>query len=175
MTMFNVRLSGDVERDLVAQARALGLSKSEIAREAITQFLDRKRKNETDLTDIHDDWSDFGAEVVAAHKSVLLGLMSKLDDADWEAMVEPLYRIFRAKVLEKTKAYSAPFLSTVQSDEPYLCAAIGFAADDCEEIKIPLSKLFYDFAWFAGLEDFNRIPAIWESVKQRLSAEDSQA
>lgn len=104
MSLFNVRLSKDIEARLSEEAGARRCSKSDIAREAITAFLVKEIRQDYEAGEIDDDWSEFGAEVVDAQRKVFEGVVSKLYEAEWSDLVEPLYQVFRKKVIEKTKA-----------------------------------------------------------------------
>jgi len=178
MSLFNVRLPKEIEARLIAEAAARKCSKSDIAREAITAFLahaDRASRDDLEAGDIDDDWSEFGAEVMDAQRKVFERVISKLYDAEWADLVEPLYDVFRKKVIEKTKAYQTPAIFLQPNGEALVTSSIGFAADDLVDLKMPLEDLFYNYCVDAGDEAFNEIPKIWELAKARLATDDEVA
>lgn len=172
MSLFNVRLPKDIEARLNEEAGARKCSKSDIAREAITAFLAKESREDFEAGEIDDDWSEFGAEVMAAQRMVFERVISKLYDAEWADLVEPLYGVFRKKVIEKTKAYQNPAIFLQPDGEAMVTGTIGLAADDIFEVKVTLEDLFYTYCVDAGDEAFDEIPKIWERAKARLQAED---
>lgn len=179
MSLFNVRLPREIEARLSEEAAARRCSKSDIARDAITAFFARKDRENYEAGDTEDDWSEFGAEVMDAQRKVFERVIAKLYDAEWADLVEPLYDVFRKKVIEKSKAYGIsgnagnPTLSLDAKGVPMVTAAIGFAADDIFDLKTPLEDLFYQYCVDAGDEAFDAIPSIWERAKARLTADDT--
>lgn len=172
MSLFNVRLSTETEAQLRAEAVSRQCSKSDIAREAITTYLTTRRAPDFTASDVEDDWEELGAEVLEAQRKVFDGVIAKLFEAEWSEVVEPLYQVFRKKVIQKTRAYENPSIFGANPKEPVVSAAIGFAADDVFEIKMPLDQLLYNYCRSSGDEAFNEIPKIWANVRARLDAEE---
>ncbi|WP_337848239.1 CopG family transcriptional regulator [Sphingomonas sp.] len=175
MTLFNLRLSPELQARLQAEADRRGVSRSNIARDAIVAYLEPGPENTTPApaSDIHDDWSEFGSEVIAAQRTILSSLIAKLEDAEWAAAVEPIYAVFRDMTIAKSRTYTNPSINSRNASapyEPHVVAVLGFAADDVHEIEVGLEQLFFEYAWFAGLEAFSEIPGIWERAKARVDA-----
>ena len=120
MTIFNVRLSREDEAELSAAAKKSGRSKSEIARDAISAHLKSMADDEKRWETLQDDWSEYGSAVQDAYEALVGVQVAKLDavrkafearlveigNMDWEKAIEPVYEIFRRKVIEKSEAYS---------------------------------------------------------------------
>lgn len=172
MSLFNVRLPKETEALLSAEAASRQCSKSDIAREAITTYLTRRTVLDFTASDMEDDWAELGTEVLEAQRKVFDRVITKLFEAEWSEVVEPLYQVFRKKVIQKTSAYENPAIFGKDPKDPIVSAAIGFAADDVFEIKMPLDQLLYNYCHSAGDEAFNEIPKIWANVKARIDAED---
>ncbi len=185
MTIFNVRLSREDEADLSAAAKKSGRSKSEIARDAISAHLQKMAGDEKRWETLHDDWSDYGAAVLDAYGALVGAQVAKLDalrkafearlveveGMDWEKAIEPVYEIFRRKVIEKSGVYSPnPSIGGRDIKNPIVSATIGFAADDAYDFEIPLEQVFFDYCHSAGWDAFNEIPAIYARARARLEA-----
>lgn len=188
MTIFNVRLSREDEAELSAAAKRSGRSKSDIARDAISAHLEKMADDEKRDETLLDDWSEYGSAVINAYDALVLDQISKLDavrkafqsrmddvaSMEWESAIEPVYKIFRRKVIEKSEAYDNPSISNFRVDEPFVIGAIGFAADDVHELKKPLEQVFYEYCVSAGWDAFNEIPAIYERARARLEADEKK-
>ena len=186
MTIFNVRLSRDDEAELSAAAKRSGRSKSEIARDASSAHLEKMADDEKRDETLLDDWSEYGSAVINAYDALVSDQISKLDalrkgfqsrmdevaSMEWESAIEPVYKVFRRKVIEKSDAYENPSISNFREDEPVVIGAIGFAADDVYELKKPLEQVFYDYCVSAGWGAFDEIPAIHAHARARLEADD---
>lgn len=189
MTIFNVRLSREDEAGLSAAAKKSGRSKSEIARDAISAHLQKMAEDEKRWETLHDDWSEYGAAVLDAYGALVGAQVAKLDalrrafetrlveieDMDWEKAIEPVYEIFREKVIEKSRSYSPnPYIGGRDIKQPDVVAAIGFAADDVHDFKLPLEQAFYNYCVSAGWEAFGEIPAIYARARARLEANEKE-
>jgi predicted transcriptional regulator len=172
MSLFNVRLPKDIEARLSEEAGARRCSKSDLAREAITAFLAGKDREDVEAGEIDDDWSEFSGEVIEAQRKVFERVIAKLYEAEWVDLIEPLYGVFRKKVIEKTNAFQNPAIFLQPDGTAMVTATIGLAADDIFEVKMPLEDLFYTYCVDAGDEAFDEIPKIWQRAKARLQAED---
>lgn len=188
MIIFNVRLSREDEAELAAAAKKLGRSKSEIARDAISAHLKSMADDERRWETLHDDWSEYGSAVQDAYEALVGAQVAKLDavrkafearlveigEMDWEKAIEPVYEVFRRKVIEKSViAYAPnPYIGGRDPKEPEMVAVIGFAADDTHDLAIPLEQVFYDYCHASGWDAFNEIPAVYERARARLEAED---
>lgn len=185
MTIFNVRLSHEDEAELSAAAKKSGRSKSDIARDAISAHLQKIANDEKRWETLHDDWSEYGAAVLDAYGALVGAQVAKLDafrkafetrlveieNMDWDKAIEPVYEIFRKKVIEKSRSYGPnPYIGGRDIKQPDVVAAIGFAADDVHDFKIPLEQVFYDYCDSAGWEAFDEIPAIYARARARLEA-----
>lgn len=189
MTIFNVRLSREDEADLSAAAKKSGRSKSEIARDAISAHLKTMADDEKRWETLQDDWSDYGAAVLDAYGALVGAQVAKLDavrkafatrlveidNLEWEQAIEPVYEIFRKKVIEKSGSYTPnPYITGRDIKQPDVVAAIGFAADDVHDFKIPLEQVFYDYCEHAGWEAFDEIPTIYARARARLEADEKK-
>ena len=189
MTIFNVRLSREDEAELSAAAAKSGRSKSEIARDAIAAHLKTMAEDEKRWETLQDDWSEFGAAVQDAYEALVGVQVAKLDtvrkafearlveigNMDWEKAIEPVYEIFRRKVIEKSGAFSPnPYIGGRDFKEPEVIAVIGFAADDTHDSVIPLEQVFYDYCDSAGWDAFNEIPAVYARARARLEADEKK-
>lgn len=190
MAIFNVRLSREDEANLTAAAKRSGRSKSEIARDAISAHLKTMADDEKRWETLHDDWSDYGAAVLDAYGALVGTQVAKLDalrkafqtrldeieKMDWEKSIEPVYSLFRQKVIEKSESYHPnPWIDCEKDPEnPIVKGAIGFAADDSYSLKRPLEQIFYDYCEFAGWEAFDNIPAIYSRARARLEADEKK-
>lgn len=188
MTIFNVRLSREDEAGLAAAAKKSGRSKSEIARDAISAHLQNMADDEKRWETLHDDWSEYGAAVVDAYGALVGAQVAKLDALrkkfeerldqieamDWEQAIEPVYAVFRKKVIEKSESYHPnPWIDCDKDPKnPIVMGSVGFAADDSYSLKRPLEQVFYDYCEFAGWEAFDEIPAIYARARARLEADD---
>ena len=188
MTIFNVRLSREDEAELAAAATKSGRSKSEIARDAISAHLKSMADDERRWETLHDDWSDYGSAVQDAYEGLVGHQIAKLDAVrkafetrlveighmDWEQAIEPVYEIFRRKVIEKSGiAYAPnPYIGGRDPKEPEMVAVIGFAADDTHDLVIPLEQVFCNYCDSAGWDAFNEIPAVFARARARLEADD---
>src|SRR3546814_10437516 len=79
---------------------------------------DDERRWET----LQDDWSEYGSAVQDAYEALVGVQVAKLDtvrkafearlveigNMDWEQSIEPVYEIFRRKVIEKSRVAYAP-------------------------------------------------------------------
>ena len=189
MTIFNVRLSRDDEAELSAAAKRSGRSKSEIARDAISSHLSKMADDEKRWETLHDDWSEYGAAVLDAYGALVGAQVAKLDalrktfetrlaeieSMDWEKAIEPVYEIFRRKVIEKSGAHGPnPCIEGRNIKEPMVTGVIGFAADDCHDLSRPLEQVFYDYCASAGWDAFDEIPVIYARARARLEAEEKK-
>lgn len=187
MTIFNVRLSREDEAELSAAAKKSGRSKSEIARDAISAHLKSMADDERRWETLHDDWSDYGGAVLDAYGALVGAQIAKLDALkktfemrldeiermDWDNAIEPVYEIFRRKVIEKSGAYAPnPYIGGRDPKEPEMVAVIGFAADHTHDLVIPLEQVFCNYCDSAGWDAFNEIPAVYARARARLEAED---
>ncbi|MDT7531134.1 TraY domain-containing protein [Sphingopyxis sp. SE2] len=188
MTIFNVRLSREDEAELTAAAKRSGRSKSEIARDAISAHLKTMADDEKRWETLQDDWSEYGSAVQDAYEALVGVQLGKLEtvrkafetrlveigNMDWQEAIEPVYEIFRRKVIEKSGlAYAPnPYIGGRDPKEPEMVAVIGFAADDTHDFVIPLEQVFYNYCDSAGWDAFNEIPAVFERARARLEAED---
>ncbi len=170
MSLFNVRLTPDIEQQLTTAAKQRGVSRSELVRSAITAHLTDTANERDTAQDITDDWSDFGSAVHDAHRNLLQSLVEQIETREWKSNIEPLYAMFRSKVIEKTRCYQTPSIFLDRANKPYLTAAIGFASDDIHEIKISLEQLFFEFCWHSGDEGFAQIPIAFQRAKERIDA-----
>ena len=186
MTIFNVRLSREDEAELSQAAKKSGRSKSEIARDAISAHLQKLADDEKRWETLHDDWHEYGAAVLDAYGALVGAQVAKLDalrktfetrlveinNMPWEEAIEPVYEIFRQKVIAKSRSYGPnPYIGGPDINRPDVVAAIGFAADDVHEFKIPLEQVFYDYCDSAGWQAFEEIPAIYARARSRLEAD----
>lgn len=135
-----------------------------------------------DINPHEDDWSDFGGDVIRTQLALLKGMISTLDQADWNQAIEPLYATFRKKVIACTRAYHNPWIVTTRDGrdpdaplDPHVVVVIGFASDDAHEITVSLEQMFFECFWRAGEEAFNEIPEIWKRAKARLDAGEPEA
>ena len=190
MTIFNVRLSREDEAELAAAAKKSGRSKSEIARDAISAHLKTMADDERRWETLHDDWSEYGSAVQDAYEALVGHQVAKLDavrkafetrlteigNMDWEKSIEPVYEIFRRKVIEKSViAYAPnPYIGGRDPKEPEMVAVIGFAADDTHDLVVPLEQVFYDYCHASGWDAFNEIAAVYARARARLEAEDKK-
>lgn len=188
MTIFNVRLSRDDEAELSAAAKKSGRSKSEIARDAISAHLKSMADDERRWETLHDDWSEYGSAVQDAYEALVGHQVAKLDavrkafetrlveigNMDWEKAIEPVYEVFRRKVIEKSGVAYAPnpYIGGRDPKNPEMIAVIGFAADDTHDLVILLEQVFYDYCHASGWEAFNEIPEVYARARARLEAED---
>lgn len=188
MTIFNVRLSREDEAELTAAAKRSGRSKSEIARDAISAHLKTMADDEKRWETLQDDWSEYGSAVQDAYEALVGVQLGKLEtvrkafearlveigNMDWQEAIEPVYEIFRRKVMEKSGlAYAPnPYIGGRDAKEPEMVAVIGFAADDTHDLVIPLEQVFYNYCESAGWDAFNEIPAVYARARARLEAED---
>ena len=190
MTIFNVRLSREDEAELTAAAKKSGRSKSEIARDAISAHLKNMADDEKRRETLHDDWSDYGGVVLDAYGALVGAQVAKLDALrksfetrldeiermDWEEAIEPVYALFRKKVIEKSEAYHPnPWIDCHRDPHnPVVIGSLGFAADDSYSLKRPLEQVFYDYCEFAGWEAFDEILAIHARARARLEADEKK-
>jgi predicted transcriptional regulator len=190
MTIFNVRLSREDEAELAAAAKKSGRSKSEIARDAISAHLKSMADDERRWETLHDDWSEYGSAVQDAYEALVGQQIAKLEavrkafesrlveigNLDWEKAIEPVYEVFRRKVIEKSVVAQAPnpYIGGRDSKDPEMVAVIGFAADDTHALVVPLEQAFYDYCDLAGWDAFNEIPAVYERARARLEADDKK-
>ena len=188
MTLFKVRLSREDEAELTAASKRSGRSKSEIARDAISAHLKTMADDEKRWETLQDDWSEYGSAVQDAYEALVGVQLGKLEtvrkafetrlveigNMDWQEAIEPVYEIFRRKVIEKSGlAYAPnPYIGGRDPKEPEMVAVIGFAADDTHDFVIPLEQVFYNYCDSAGWDAFNEIPAVFERARARLEAED---
>ncbi|AJA11649.1 Ribbon-helix-helix protein, copG family [Sphingopyxis sp. LC81] len=190
MTIFNVRLSREDEAELAAAAKKSGRSKSEIARDAISAHLKNMADDERRWETLQDDWSEYGSAVQDAYEALVGVQVAKLDtvrkafearlveigNMDWEQSIEPVYEIFRRKVIEKSRVAYAPnpYIGGSDARDPEVVAVIGFAADDRHALVTPLEQAFYDYCGLAGWDAFNEIPVVFERARARLEADDKK-
>jgi len=190
MTIFNVRLSREDEAELTAAAKKSGRSKSEIARDAISAHLKNMADDERRWETLQDDWSEYGSAVQDAYEALVGVQVAKLDavrkafearlveigNMDWEQAIEPVYEIFRRKVIEKSGVAYAPnpYIGGRDHKDPEVVAVIGFAADDTHDFVIPLEQVFYNYCDSAGWDAFNEIPAVYARARARLEADDKK-
>jgi hypothetical protein len=171
--IFNLRLAPDLQDRLAAAAKRRGISRSEIAREALELHLDELDGTPPRRLEIDDDWSEFGREIVAAQQTVLRKLIVNLDHAEWAEAVEPAYQVFREMTVAKSRAYQNPWISTFATEPPFdpvVVAALGFAADDVHEITVDLEQALFEYGWFAGDKALGEVPEICARARERLLA-----
>src|SRR3546814_7055141 len=99
------------------------------------------------------------------------GFQSRMDEVasmEWESAIEPVYKVFRRKVIEKSDAYENPSISTFREDEPVVIGDFGFAADDVYALKQPLEQVFYVSCVSADWGAFDDIKAIHANANARL-------
>ena len=190
MRIFNVRLSREEEAELAAAAKKSGRSKSDIARDAISAHLKTMADDEKRWETLQDDWSEYGSAVQDAYEALVGVQVAKLDavrkaletrlveigNMDWAKAIEPVYEIFRRKVIEKSGVAYAPnpYIGGRDPKDPEMIAVIGFAADDTHDLAIPLEQVFYNYCDSAGWEAFNEIPAVFARARTRLEADDKK-
>jgi len=175
MAIFNVRLDEKMQVDLAAAARAKRVNKSEIVREALSDYFREDKPLCAGAYDMDDDWSEFGSAVLESQRKIMSKAIARLSEDEWTDAVEPVYAALREKVVQKSRAYESNpsiFPDSFAEEEgpfrPAVVAAIGFAADDVHEIRVSLEQLFFEYAWLAGDKAFAEIPAIWEAAKVRV-------
>lgn len=171
--IFNLRLASDLQARLAAAAKRRGMSRSEIAREALELHLDELDGTPPRRLEIDDNWSEFGCEIVAAQQTVLRKLIANLDHAEWAEAVEPAYQVFREMTVAKSRAYQNPWISTFATEPPFdpvVVAALGFAADDVHEITVDLEQALFEYGWFAGDKALGEVPEICARARARLLA-----
>ena len=171
MTLFNLRISPELQHKLQAEATKRGISRSDIAREALLAHLTVDEAIQPE--EIHDDWSDLGSEIIAAQHKILKTMISKIDDAEWDEIIEPIYQRFRTKTIAKSRAYANPTMLTRKTEapfNPFLIATIGLASDDVHEIKVSLEQLLFEYCWFAGDAALMEIHSVVDCVKARIEA-----
>lgn len=196
MFLLSVRLPPEIETRLNAEVEKRGLKKSEIVRQALEAHL-ATHDPDYSWNTLRDDWGDFGGLVIQAQQEVFGKIVEKLyadrwkemasamerafndvisemyeeDGAAWDALVAPLYKLFRQKVIEKTKAaHNGGVYGGAGAGPPYIISVTYFAADDNFARKKTLEDLFYEYCVDVGDEAFNEIPNIWAKAKDRLNA-----
>jgi hypothetical protein len=175
--MLSIRISDAIEDELETLAKTRGLTKSDLAREAIGAFLSGHDREARGIRDggWPDDFSEFGAALVNAHRTVLESQFKALLDAhfedEWAALVEPTYQIFRQKVFEQNESRGQPRLSHNDTDFAFLSAPIWFANDDVQERIVPLHELVYRYVREEGVEALDHFRAALTEAERRLAAE----
>lgn len=176
MALFNLRLTDALQRQLHTEADRRGISRSDLVRDAIAAYLTPQTQPQIAQLEPNDDWSEFGAAVTNAHRTILTSLIAQLDDATWAETVEPLYAQFRDMTIASSRSHQNPALAPAQYTapwppyEPRVQTILAFAADDEHVISVSLEQLFFEYGWHAGLEALAEIPAIYERAKARLDA-----
>lgn len=169
--IFNLRLEPGLQGRLAAAARRRGISRSEIAREALEVHLDELDGIPQRSSTIDDDWSEFGRKVVEAQETVLRRVLAELASGGWNDTVEPIYNVFRQMTVAKSRTYQNPSINTFATEAPFdpvIVTAIGFASDDVHEITVDLEQALFEYGWFAGDKALDEIPEICARAKARL-------
>ncbi|MDK2759106.1 MAG: hypothetical protein KYX66_20480 [Blastomonas fulva] len=101
-------------------------------------------------------------------------LTEAVEDVEWDEGIEPIYEALRAKVIEKSLAFTTnPEIEPTNRSYPFapiIRFDIGFATDDLYSVRLPLIQAFFQYYWEAGEAAFAEIPAIWEAAKARIDA-----
>jgi hypothetical protein len=175
--MLSIRISDAIEDELEALAKTRGLTKSDLAREAIAAFLSGHDREACGIRDggWPDDFSEFGAALVNAHRTVLESQFKALLDAhfedEWATLVEPTYAVFKRKVVEQNQTWGAPQLSHDRTGFTVLSAPIWFANDDVQERIVPLHELIYQYVREEGDAALDHCRAALAEAERRLAAE----
>lgn len=161
MAMLTDRVSAGTEEELEAIAQSRGSTKSNIARGTLPP------DGET------DDFAEFGDAVRHANRRVLSGLFETLLDtvlqAEWDAVVEPAYQLFKARVVKQSEDHGVPRLSHWCSDAAFLSAPICFAAQDDFNRVVPLHELIYQYGKEDGEEAMDHVRAAVAQAEMRLA------
>lgn len=102
MALFNLRLTPEQKDRLDREARERGINRSDVTREALDEYFRRKDTRPGSDEDIDDDWADFADRAKEAHRAVLMAALDAVYEGEWSEMVEPLYKVFRQKTIEKS-------------------------------------------------------------------------
>src|SRR3546814_4516157 len=95
---------------------------------------------------LQDDWSEYGSAVQDAYEALVGVQVAKLDtvrkafearldetgNMDWEQSIEPVYEIFRRKVIEKSRVAYAPnpYIGGSDARDPEVVAVIGLRLEE---------------------------------------------
>jgi predicted transcriptional regulator len=176
MALFNLRLTDALQRQLHTEAERRGISRSDLARDALAAYLTPQTQPEIAQLEADDDWTEFGAAVTSAHRTILTSLIDQLDDTTWEKAIEPIYDKFREMTVASSRAYQNPTICIADYSkpgppyEPRVEAILAFAADDQHTISVSLEQLLFEYGWHAGMDALAEVPAIYERAKTRLDA-----
>lgn len=180
MPIFNVRLDEEIQSNINKVARAKRVNKSEIVREALSEYFREGEPHSAGDYDECDDWSEFAGAVLESQRKIVSKAIDRLSEDDWGVGVELVYAKLREKVVEKSRAYgNYPALhhtpsKSAKHTKPEIIAIIGFASDDVHEIRVELEQVFFEYAWSYGDEAFAALPTVWEAAKARLEAGETE-
>lgn len=171
MSMLNVRLPNDTEDELDAVAQARSSTKSDIAREAINAYLSGHYMwlRNPDFDGDTDDFSEFGTAVTDALRKILHTLIDGPPEDEWDRFVEPLYQVFKERVIAQSLKWGRPQLSHERTDSTFLTAPVWFAMDDLHDRIVPLHELIYRYADEEGEEAFEHVRKALALAQQRLA------
>ncbi|WP_298188490.1 hypothetical protein [Novosphingobium sp.] len=193
MALFEIALDEQLEQELNDAAQSQRTDQSGIVRQALAEYLRSGKGHRHDDDAIRDDWQDFSRTVQEAQRRAIIDtirtlpdrawtsqretrhfLTKAIEDADWEEGIEPIYEALRAKVIEKSLAFTTnPEIEATNRSFPFAPVIrfdIGFATDDTYSVRLPLIQAFFQYYWEAGEAAFAEIPAIWEAAKARINA-----
>lgn len=176
MAMLNVRVPSETEDELEALAQERNSTKSDIAREAISAYLSGHERSARGLTHQfgdQDEFAEFGDAVRNANRKILSTLIDTLVDAEWEASVEPVYQLFKARAIKQTKEFGAPRLAHRRADAAFLLAPICFAEEDDYNRTVPLHELIYQYLKEDGEEAMARVRAAVALAEKRLADDEA--
>lgn len=176
MAMLNVRLPSETEGELEALAQERDSTKSDIAREAISAYLSGHERSARGLSHefgSHDDLAEFGDAVRNANRKILSTLIDTLVDAEWEASVEPVYQLFKARAIKQTQQFGAPRLAHWRADAAFLLAPICFAEEDDYNRSVPLHELIYQYVKEEGGEAMVHVRAAVALAEKRLAEDEA--
>lgn len=193
MALFEVALDDQLEHHLKAAAQSQRVDQSEIVRQALAEYFRSAQNYVHDGDAIWDEWRDFSQTVIAAQRRAIIAIIRRLpetawtsrnetrrilteavEDVEWDEGIEPIYEALRAKVIEKSLAFTTnPEIEPTNRSYPFapiIRFDIGFATDDLYSVRLPLIRAFFQYYWEAGEAAFAEIPAIWEAAKARIDA-----
>ena len=193
MALFRVNLDEQLEEHLDNAAQYQRHDRSEIVRQALTEYFSSAQNHVHDDEAIWDEWRDFSRTVLDAQQKAIIAairtlpdeawasrsetldrLTKAIEDVEWDQGIEPIYEILREKVIEKSLAFATnPEIEPTNRSYPFapiIRFDIGFATDDLYSVRLPLIQAFFQYYWEAGEAAFAEIPAIWEAAKARIDA-----
>jgi len=118
-----------------------------------------------------DDFSEFGTAVTDALRKILHTLIDSPPENKWDQFLEPLYQVFKARVISQSLKWGRPQLSHERMGSTFLSAPIRFAADDLQERIVPLHELIYRYECEEGEEAFAYVRTALALAEQRLAGE----